>query len=375
MVPFRAGRTDASAASTEGFLPKAEGTTESHKEIFARMGFSHTEAITLVACGHTLGGVHSSVHPELTSEAHASFDGTLANFDNEIAKQHLNKSVLAPMNEPWDPSTPGRSSDARLFNSDNNATISRLATSNDVFVSACGEVFAKMFDTAVPSSVSLTAPIEPFPISGTLRLSLRNGVYSTSLGAFRIYDKVGQWSNLDVTFTNRDGSLGDQSKMTLRAPRTHNIGKTIEIQDFAITNIPPATGLGSFVATLTMNDGSVFTATEGEHIIPIDDTVIVDVGAAYTCKYSGEANNNAAGLNVTMVVLGPYNPADQVSVIVRTNSGDKINLKATYRRERDAYYNFYNVFIPDMNAIDLMTFGAQVIKADGSVHKDTRDGE
>jgi hypothetical protein len=28
-----------------------------------------------------------------------------------------------------------------------------------------------------------------------------------------------------------------------------------------------------------------------------------------------------------------------------------------------------------MNAIDLMTFGASVTKADGSVHTDTRDGK
>lgn len=88
-----------------------------------------------------------------------------------------------------------------------------------------------------------------------------------------------------------------------------------------------------------MNDGSVFTATEGEEVMKIDDTIIVDVGPAYTCKYSGEANNNAAGLNVTMVVLGPYAPADQVYVIVRTNSGAKINVKATFRRQRDAFYN------------------------------------
>jgi hypothetical protein len=88
-----------------------------------------------------------------------------------------------------------------------------------------------------------------------------------------------------------------------------------------------------------MNDGSVFTATEGEEVMPVDDTVIIDVGPAYTCKYSGEANNNAAGLNVTMVVLGPYNPADQVYVIVRKNSGEKINIKADFRRARDGTYN------------------------------------
>lgn len=236
MVPFRQGRIDASHASVEGFLPKAERTTETHKEIFARMGFSQSEMISLVACGHTLGGVHSSVHPELTDEPHASFDGTLANFDNEIAKQHVNKSTINPLNEPWDPAAPGRSSDSRLFSSDGNVTIKAMAESNDHFISTCGVVLEKLFNTAVPSSVSLSSPIVPFPLSGTLRLSLRNGVYSTSLAAFRVYDMVGQWSSLDIKWYNRDGSLGDQSLMTLRAPRTQSIGKTIDIQDFAIVS-------------------------------------------------------------------------------------------------------------------------------------------
>ncbi|BEJ17734.1 hypothetical protein CspHIS471_0700020 [Cutaneotrichosporon sp. HIS471] len=373
MVPFRTGRIDASAPSAKGFLPSPEGTTESHKQIFARMGFDHSEAITLVACGHTLGGVHASVHPDLTSEPHGSFDGTPANFDNQIAKQHFNKSSALSLNGPWDPAAPGRSSDTRLFNSDNNVTITRLASSNKAFSHSCGKVLGKMYDTAVPSSVRLSRPIKPFPISGSLRLSLHNGVYSTMRASFSIYDMASQWSSFNIKFTNRDGSPGDQSKMTVCDPHKLSIGKTIEVHDFAITDIPPTTGIGSFVAKLTMNDGSIFTDTEGEHIIHIDDTVIIDVGQAYTCTYSGEANQNAAGLNVTMVTLGPYNADDKVSVIVRTKSGAKLNLKATYRGARDAYYNFYNAFIPDLNAIDFLDFGAQVVKCDGSVHTDTQD--
>jgi catalase (peroxidase I) len=37
-------------------VPAPESTTESHIETFARMGMSKTDMISLVACGHTLGG-------------------------------------------------------------------------------------------------------------------------------------------------------------------------------------------------------------------------------------------------------------------------------------------------------------------------------
>lgn len=146
MVPFYHGRIDATSGAPEGSLPKAEQTTERHKEIFAKMGFSATEMIGLVACGHTLGGVHSSVHPELTSVAHDSFDDTLASFDNHIAVQHMDGYRSGPMGGAWDPTAPGRSSDTRIFASDGNATIRSYAESEATFQNACKDVFSKMFN-------------------------------------------------------------------------------------------------------------------------------------------------------------------------------------------------------------------------------------
>ena len=59
----------------------------------------------------------------------------------------------------------------------------------------------------------------------------------------------------------------------------------------------------------------------------------------FTCVYSGTANNNAQGLNVTMVVLGPYNSADNVDVVYRTSASAKQSVKANYIGARDSVYN------------------------------------
>jgi hypothetical protein len=147
MVPYYHGRIDASGGAPEGSLPKPEQTTERHKEIFAKMGFSTAEMIGLVACGHTLGGVHSNIHPDLATVPHASFDDTLAEFDNHIAVQHMNGSNANPLGEAYDPAAPGRSSDSRIFASDGNATIKSYADSEATFQDSCNTVFSKMFNT------------------------------------------------------------------------------------------------------------------------------------------------------------------------------------------------------------------------------------
>lgn len=57
-----------------------------------------------------------------------------------------------------------------------------------------------------------------------------------------------------------------------------------------------------------------------------------------------------------------------------------------YRRDRDAYYTvseithpradlqYYSVFVPNIDRLGLASFGAKVVKADGSVHQDDRNG-
>lgn len=230
MVPFYYGRADASAAHPKGYTPDPADSAATHKETFARMGFSETEMIQLVACGHTIGGVKAANHPELTTTANAPFDETIANFDNNVAVGYMNDTRINPMAQPYDPSNPGTSSDARVFAIDGNATISSMAASNDAFNNQCNTALSKLFNSAVPSSVSLKGPIVPFPVSGTLRMALRNEVYTVSIGSFRLYDMVGQWSSFTIGYTERSGVVGTAGLVSAKTSNTYSIGKTVEVK-------------------------------------------------------------------------------------------------------------------------------------------------
>lgn len=123
---------------------------------------------------------------------------------------------------------------------------------------------------------------------------------------------------------------------------------------------------------VTLNDGSTLQLEE-DSLQPYQDTVLVDYGSLYTCKYKADAPK--VGLNLTAVVLAPYDAGDKVEFLLRTTSGDSL-VKATYRGARDESYNLYNLFVEDMDAAGIEAFTVQLTKADGTVIRDTRgDGE
>jgi hypothetical protein len=64
LIPFRGGRVDATGPGPKG-VPRPEETLDSHISSFKRQGFNKEEMIGLVACGHTLGGVHGVDFPEI----------------------------------------------------------------------------------------------------------------------------------------------------------------------------------------------------------------------------------------------------------------------------------------------------------------------
>lgn len=66
VIPFRGGRVDAINAGPTG-VPKPEESIESHIASFDRQGFTRDEMIGLVACGHTLGGVHGVDFPQIVT--------------------------------------------------------------------------------------------------------------------------------------------------------------------------------------------------------------------------------------------------------------------------------------------------------------------
>lgn len=63
-IPFRAGRVDATGPGPSG-VPRPEQPLDEHVSSFKKQGFTPQEMIGLVACGHTLGGVHGVDFPEI----------------------------------------------------------------------------------------------------------------------------------------------------------------------------------------------------------------------------------------------------------------------------------------------------------------------
>lgn len=90
-IDFRGGRVDAIAPNTPG-VPEPDQNITSHIDTFKRLGFNQTEMISLIACGHSFGGVqHSAVPtavPDLKNpsnpDGQVTFDSTPATFDNKM---------------------------------------------------------------------------------------------------------------------------------------------------------------------------------------------------------------------------------------------------------------------------------------------------
>ncbi|KAL9626336.1 MAG: hypothetical protein Q9204_007388, partial [Flavoplaca sp. TL-2023a] len=100
VIPFRTGRVDASEAGPPG-VPLPQNSLFTFQNQFARTGFDSTQMIQVVACGHTLGGVHAENFPQIVPEGSApddvkQFDNT-AKFDNKIATDYVSGQSTDPL--------------------------------------------------------------------------------------------------------------------------------------------------------------------------------------------------------------------------------------------------------------------------------------
>ncbi|RDB27077.1 hypothetical protein Hypma_004982 [Hypsizygus marmoreus] len=352
VIPFLGGRIDAKGPVTPGFLPSPGQTLATHQAQFARMGFSNKEMISLVACGHTIGGVHVANNPTITSEAMAGFDTTRAVFDNQGAIEYRNGVLANPLAQPVNASNLATSSDSRIFSSDNNATINSYAASQDTFFNDCSTVFSKMFNELVPRGTSLTS-IKPYPVSVGLVYSLRNEVFQIQIGNARVFDLAGEWSSYDIIYHNRDGSLGTNSELLrVRTMRTLSNGAPIQIKDFSTVapGIDPITGISSVSVVLTLNDGTIYSSEDGAETVAIEDRIVIDLGIPFSCIYTSPEGD--VGLNISIAVLGPFSADDKVYIdyelasdLSRTTFGEPI--RANFRAARPGTdYNYYGVQVP-----------------------------
>lgn len=208
VVPLRLGRKDATAPGSAG-VPQPQNSVSTFRQQFDRMGFSPTEMIQLVACGHTLGSVHSSEFPQIVpaSVGQIPFDTSRAGYDNKIATEYVSGTTTNPLAGGAAVGV-GRHSDFKVFNSDNNATISTL-TDPAVFRTVCQTVLQKMIDV-VPPGVTLTEPIAPYAVKPVdMQLTLNTGGTTFLLtGAIRVRTTElpsSSIKNLVLTWKDRNG--------------------------------------------------------------------------------------------------------------------------------------------------------------------------
>jgi len=224
IVNTRSGRIDATKAGALG-VPDVRHLGPTLQSHFKRMGLTQPESISIVACGHSLGGVHSTEFPAIvprnsTSLGVADFDSTNSTYDNKVVTEYLLGTTKNPLVVGPDPSA---RSDLRLFNSDNNATISTLRDPA-AYSSTCAKVLQKMIDT-VPAGVKLTDPIEVYPVKPShLQLNvLADGEKLSFSGQIRVQTNdmaKNTISKVKIEYKDRDGSkagtiaakaLGDSS--------------------------------------------------------------------------------------------------------------------------------------------------------------------
>ncbi|KAK6988667.1 peroxidase [Favolaschia claudopus] len=166
-IYFRGGRIDAAEPNAPG-VPEPQGDLNAHIASFKKQGFTQTEMIGLVACGHSFGGVEHKPFPEIVPELNdpnntlsvQHFDTTFDFFDNKVATEYIAGTSQNPLLVGANDTT---NSDKRIFASDGNKTMASFADSSELFASTCASLFSRMLDT-VPKDVELSDVIDPLPV-------------------------------------------------------------------------------------------------------------------------------------------------------------------------------------------------------------------
>lgn len=166
-IEMQAGRVDATAAGPSG-VPEPETDIQDTLDDFSNAGFNTDDAITLTACGHTMGGVHHSTFPQVVpasavsstdTDGRVAFDETVPTFDVDVVNDYVKGTGTkgGPLVTTTNKTV---NSDYRLYNSDSNDTMTRLSQSASYYAGQCSAIFQRMI-TTVPGGVDLTPAVDP----------------------------------------------------------------------------------------------------------------------------------------------------------------------------------------------------------------------
>ncbi|KAJ7059636.1 heme peroxidase [Mycena amicta] len=287
VIPFRGGRIDATEAGP-ATVPEPQQDLASLVVAKFAQGFNEAEMISLVACGHSLGGVRQVDFPLIVTEdvptGVQTFASTLG-FDNTVVKEYLDGSTDNVLVVGSNVTT---RSDLRIFSSDGNVTMKRLIpplASPDMFNQVCADLIGRMIDT-VPSTVKLTKPIEPFDFKVTQTLLFPQGGSLAFLATLRIID-TGINRTVTMFWRERTGKFCPPAGCSVPSFQVTTEDTTFLATLKGVTAfnlhsfnaaIDLATSISHFWVEVNDNDGSApfFIDNHGTHYTIDQDVVLFD---------------------------------------------------------------------------------------------------
>lgn len=285
-VPVRGGRKDATTAGSSGQIPDAANAIGIFRNQFNRMGFAgvnNTEMIQLVACGHTLGGVHAAEQPNIIDAGqfpndYAHFDTSFASYDSNIATEFVSGNTKDPMvvGKAYRADNRGRDSDRRIFGSDGNITIKAMQDPV-TFNSMCKTVLQKMIDT-VPKVVTLTDAITPYDVKPyDVQLTLLDGGASLGFtGEIRVRTNSRSVANVQLTYKDRDGVLSSTSIDTALKGTSSGFDDSFSFYGFSAT-LSAGTSISSFNVVVSSTNGAQETFTNNDVGYAVNDNIIFQI--------------------------------------------------------------------------------------------------
>ncbi|KAI4265860.1 MAG: hypothetical protein L6R38_009135, partial [Xanthoria sp. 2 TBL-2021] len=310
VIPVKTGRVDATEAGPPG-VPLPQNSLFTFQNQFARTGFDSTQMIQVVACGHTLGGVHAENFPQIVPVGSApndvkQFDNT-AKFDNKIATDYVSGQSTDPL--VVGPSQAARrASDLLVFNSDDNATITTM-TDPTYFTNTCKFLLQKMIDV-VPAGVTLTDPIVPYDIKPVaLQLTLQSGGSEIQFaGEIRVRTTTrpaSQISSVQIVYKDRTGGASNKVSATQKGTAA-GFDDSFTFYAFS-ARISSQSSISSFNVLITLASGATETYDNNGSGYLMQDTVMLQ--APQSCVTD---SNGQKLLTVTAAVRLPATSADLV---------------------------------------------------------------
>ncbi|KIW71254.1 hypothetical protein PV04_03439 [Phialophora macrospora] len=294
IVPVRAGRVDATGPGPVG-VPQPTDPMPKMIQQFKRMGFSPEEMVHMVACGHSLGGVHSSEHPDIvppnsTPLGVQDLDYTNSTFDNAVVTEYLDGTTRNPLVVG---ANPAAYSDGRIFGLNNRQTVSALADPN-AFSNICSGILAKMVNT-VPSGVQLSEVITPYELKPTnLQLNVAaDGQNLEFTGELRIHtNNLPSSSIASVQLLYKDRTGASNSAYAIPATTAgdaNGFDDTFTFFSFAAT-IPASTSISSFTVLVTLTSGGTQTFDNNGQGYPISDNIFAQSSYSSLSGVDGSGN-------------------------------------------------------------------------------------